>query len=193
MSKRKIAEDTSDEANRSSTGKSVRRKLEEPPPLDPVTPSDAEPVSAPSPEFAQVSSTEYRRKFGLNLPGADVFYQPDLVDSDAAQKWYTELLALDTWYRPTLKVYGKSVTQSRAIAAYSTTPSFTLKYSGQTVDMHYPYPPILQEIQKAVENELGVSFNHVMLNRYDDGTVYIGKHSDHHENKASTYYFRSRV
>lgn len=71
--------------------------------------------------------------------------------------------------------------------AYSTTPSFTLKYSGQTVDMHYPYPPILQEIQKAVEDELGVSFNHVMLNRYDDGSVYIGKHSDHHENKASNY------
>ncbi|KIO25140.1 hypothetical protein M407DRAFT_244158 [Tulasnella calospora MUT 4182] len=186
MSKRKITEDAGDEATRSSTGKSVRRKLEEPSPLEPITAPDAEPASVadPTPEFAQVSSPAYCRKFGLNLPGADVFYQPDLVGSDVAQRWYTELSALDTWYRPTLKVYGKSITQSRAIAAYSTTPSFTLKYSGQTVDMHYPYPSILQEIQKAVEEELGVSFNHVLLNRYDDGTVYIGKHSDHLENKV---------
>ncbi|KAG8928292.1 hypothetical protein FRC01_006175 [Tulasnella sp. 417] len=169
MSKRKITDDAGDD---SSAGKSVRRKLEEASSVEPVIPPDAEPVSAPTtPEFAQVSSREYRRKFGLNLPGADVFYQPDLVDSDVAQQWYTDLLALDT--------------------SYSTTPSFTLKYSGQTVDMHYPYPSILQEIQKMVEDELGVTFNHVMLNRYDDGTVYIGKHSDHIENKASKYDLRS--
>ncbi|KAG8982158.1 hypothetical protein FRC05_000300 [Tulasnella sp. 425] len=188
MSKRKIGDDaTGDEANRSSTGKSSRRKLEEPSPLVPVTPSEAGPAADTAPEFLQVSSSEYRNKFGLNLPGADVFYQPDLVDSNTATQWYTDLLALDTWYRPILKVYGKTITQSRAIAAYSTTPSLTMKYSGQTVDMHYPYPPILQEIQKAVEDELGVSFNHVMLNRYDDGSVYIGKHSDNLENKASKF------
>ncbi|KAG9016046.1 hypothetical protein FRB90_003709 [Tulasnella sp. 427] len=184
MPKRKPTDDAVDETNRSSSGRSTRRKLEESASLNRPESLDAEPDVAPEPEFAQVSSPEYRQKFGLNLPGADVFYQPDLVDSEVAQKWYTDLLALDTWYRPTLKVYGKSITQSRAIAAYSTTPSLNVKYSGQTVDMHYPYPEILQEIQKTVETALGVSFNYVMLNRYDDGSVYIGKHSDTLENKV---------
>lgn len=111
----------------------------------------------------------------------------------------------NTGYRPTLKVYGKSVVQSRAIAAYATSPTLTIKYSGQTIDMHYPYPPLLARIQHMVERALGMDqtsedvdeivteasgeetfhgFNHVMLNRYDDGSVYIGRHRDYKENKV---------
>lgn len=71
-------------------------------------------------------------------------------------------------------------------AAYATDPDLTLKYSGQTVTMNYPYPTFLKDIQMAVEAALGISFNHVMLNRYEDGQVYIGKHSDHIDNKVST-------
>ena len=48
--------------------------------------------------------------------------------------------------------------------------------------MQYPYPEFLMEIQTRVEKAVGVTFNHVMLNRYEDGTVYIGKHSDHIDN-----------
>jgi len=40
--------------------------------------------------------------------------------------------------------------------------------------MNYPFPPILDEIRLKLERDLGVSFNHVMLNRYDDGNIYIG-------------------
>jgi alkylated DNA repair dioxygenase AlkB len=40
--------------------------------------------------------------------------------------------------------------------------------------MNYPFPPALEDIRKRLESELGVSFNHVMLNRYDDGNIYIG-------------------
>ena len=40
--------------------------------------------------------------------------------------------------------------------------------------MNYPFPPILERMRERLEEELGVKFNHVMLNRYDDGTVYIG-------------------
>ena len=110
-------------------------------------------------------------------------------------------------YHPNLKVYGRTVTQSRSIAAYATTPDLSLKYSGQTVQMHYPYPAIVKEIQDIVENALGLGehfnpslpreddpidgaatgFNHVMLNRYDDGSVYIGKHGDSKENKVRNH------
>jgi len=73
-----------------------------------------------------------------------------------------------------LKMYGKTFPQSRSIAAYSTVPDATLKYSGSTIDMNYPFPPVLETMRERLEEELGVKFNHVMLNRYDDGSVYIG-------------------
>jgi hypothetical protein len=76
--------------------------------------------------------------------------------------------------QPTLKMYGRTFPQSRQIAAYSTVPDATLKYSGSTITMNYPFPPVLERIRKKLELELGVAFNHVMLNRYDDGSVYIG-------------------
>ncbi|KAG8695774.1 hypothetical protein FRC09_008939 [Ceratobasidium sp. 395] len=52
------------------------------------------------------------------------------------------------------------------------------------VQLHTDYPATLRRIQDMVESELGVTFNHVMLNRYEDGSVYIGKHSDNKENKV---------
>lgn len=73
-----------------------------------------------------------------------------------------------------LKMYGKTFPQSRSIAAYSTTPGAKLKYSGTEIDMHYPFPASIEVMREKLEQELGVKFNHVMLNRYDDGEVYIG-------------------
>jgi hypothetical protein len=76
-------------------------------------------------------------------------------------------------------MYGRSFLQSRQIAAYGSEESpETLKYSGTEVPLQKEHPPILQEIQKYVEDKLQTTFNHCMLNRYDDGSVYIGSHSD---------------
>ncbi|SCZ96108.1 BZ3500_MvSof-1268-A1-R1_Chr8-1g10010 [Microbotryum saponariae] len=105
--------------------------------------------------------------------------------------WYDELLVIPGWYQPTLKMYGKLITQSRKICgrkplflAYATDPALTVKYSGTTVDIRYDYPPVLSEIQKMVEEVLGVSFNHCMLNLYEDGKVYIENHRDNKENRV---------
>lgn len=81
--------------------------------------------------------------------------------------------------QPTLKMYGRTFPQSRQIAAYSTVPDATLKYSGSTITMNHPFPPVLERIRTKLELELGVAFNHVMLNKYDDGSVYIGYVSLH--------------
>jgi alkylated DNA repair dioxygenase AlkB len=91
-------------------------------------------------------------------------------------------------YRPTLKVYGREIVQSRHIAAFATEPTLKLKYSGQQVAMHSPFPPLIQEIADRLSSSdcLGeaVGFNHCMLNRYENGNIYIGKHSDNLENKV---------
>ncbi|QRV72286.1 2OG-Fe(II) oxygenase family protein [Ceratobasidium sp. AG-Ba] len=144
----------------------------------------AEP-SRPSPVFEQFKPTsEFQQQYKLDLLGADAYYKEDFIEPDVASEWYEELNQLHTWYRPTLKVYGRNVIQSRTIAAYATSPSLTVKYSGHPVELHTTYPPTLRRIQDMVESELGVTFNHVMLNRYEDGNVYIGKHSDNKENKV---------
>ncbi|KAK1924411.1 hypothetical protein DB88DRAFT_433098, partial [Papiliotrema laurentii] len=133
--------------------------------------------------FQQVSKPDFVDAFrvkGLGY-GGDVFYQPQFIDPDTAVKWYNDLLDLDT-YQPMLKMYGKTFPQSRSIAAYSTTPGAKLKYSGSEIEMHHPFPPILESMRQLLQDQLGVNFNHVMLNRYDDGSVYIGRHSDNLNN-----------
>ncbi|CAE6438460.1 unnamed protein product [Rhizoctonia solani] len=138
--------------------------------------------------FEQFQPTEeFSEKYRLDLEGADVYYKEEaqkFIPSETADKWYEELNHLDTWYRPTLKVYGRDVIQSRLIAAYATDPDLTVKYSGHPVILHTDYPQALRMIQDQVEEQLGVCFNHVMLNKYEDGSVYIGKHSDTKENKV---------
>lgn len=59
--------------------------------------------------------------------------------------------------------------------------------------MKYEYPPLLSSIQDEVEKRLGVKFNHVMLNLYEDGSVYIGNHRDSPENKCVILNFTKRV
>ncbi|CAA7265714.1 unnamed protein product [Cyclocybe aegerita] len=119
-----------------------------------------------------------------DMSDCEVYYVPSFISEKKAEDWYEELLSLETWYQPKLKVYGREVIQSRKIAAYATDPNLTLKYSGQVVDMNYEYPQVLREIQDQVEDKLGVKFNHVMLNLYEDGTIYIGNHRDTPENKV---------
>ncbi|GAA5849050.1 hypothetical protein JCM5353_004144 [Sporobolomyces roseus] len=132
-------------------------------------------------ETTQVSNLDEHK---LNFADGSVFYVEDFVDSELAQSWHDELLKIDGWYQPTLKMYGKEITQSRKIAAFATDPSLTVKYSGALVDMKYDYPPLLRKIQDLVEAKLGMSFNHCMLNRYEDGQVYIGNHRDNRENRV---------
>ena len=119
----------------------------------------------------------------IDMQDACIYYIPDLIDKPKASEWYDRLSNLPTWYRPTLKVYGKSVLQSREIAAYTTDPKLIVKYSGALVTLHAEYPQVLSDIQVMVEGKLGVKFNHVMLNRYGSGDVYIGLHSDGLENR----------
>ncbi|POY72767.1 hypothetical protein BMF94_4175 [Rhodotorula taiwanensis] len=107
----------------------------------------------------------------------------------APARLFYPLAYVVTGYRPTLKVYGRQVTQSRQIAAFATDPDLQVKYSGTEVRMSYVYPPLLREIQDLIEAKLGVKFNHCMLNLYENGRefgaeIYIGNHRDNRENRV---------
>jgi alkylated DNA repair dioxygenase AlkB len=155
-----------------------RNKASKPPRARKVIPNDDK-----NPIFKQITNPsldEYR----LPMLDANVYYIPHLLEPSITKTWYESLSNLSTWYRPTLKVYGKSILQSREIAAYATDPNLTVKYSGALVNLHCDYPEVISTIQTVVEQKLGVKFNHVMLNRYDSGDVYIGLHADNLENRV---------
>jgi alkylated DNA repair dioxygenase AlkB len=118
----------------------------------------------------------------------NVFYKHNWIPSTLAHQWRRELNELLEWYRPKLKVYGREIQQSRKIAAFSTIEGMKLKYSGHDVEMHSPFPPLVEKIAARLSTKecLGeeVKFNHCMLNMYEDGNIYIGKHSDNVENKV---------
>lgn len=136
----------------------------------PQLPSDFVPVT--SPKFVASTST----------PIENCFYQRSFISRQQSSQWYDDLLALPHWYRPTLKMYGREIVQSREIAAYSKMPDLKLKYSGQEVQMH-PWPEVLKQMEDRVRECVGrdVKFNHAMLNLYEDGSVHIGRHSDNRE------------
>ncbi|SNX81467.1 uncharacterized protein MEPE_00172 [Melanopsichium pennsylvanicum] len=163
-----------------------RPKLE---PISPLNTWSAAPKYHHKGPFHQVTQPSFCSTYAITeLPDAQVFYNPNFIDRSLAEEWRTQLDRLPEWYRPKLKVYGREITQSREIAAYSTSPGLTLKYSGHPVQLHSPFPPLLNHIASLLCTDgcLGsqVRFNHCMLNKYENGSIFIGKHSDNIENKV---------
>lgn len=71
------------------------------------------------------------------------------------------------------------LTSSLQIVAYGDAQAAdSIKYSGTEVPLVKEHPKILREIQETLEQKLQTRFNHSMLNRYKDGSVHIGSHSD---------------
>ncbi|KAG6810266.1 hypothetical protein H0H92_012643 [Tricholoma furcatifolium] len=112
-----------------------------------------------------------------DMQDAEVFYVPDFVDESTAAQWYTGLLELDSCTFMHIVVVHERI-------AYATDENLKLKYSGQQTVMNYTYPPLLRQIQDEVEGKLGVKFNHVLLNLYENGSIYIGKHRDNVEERV---------
>ncbi|PWN34892.1 uncharacterized protein FA14DRAFT_160305 [Meira miltonrushii] len=144
-----------------------------------TTTDDSQLVPVTRPEFLKAYAIK-----GME----NVYYKHNWIPSTLAHQWRRELNDLLEWYRPKLKVYGREIQQSRKIAAFSTNEGMKLKYSGHDVEMHSPFPPLVEKIaaRLATDECLGkeVKFNHCMLNMYEDGSINIGKHSDNLENKV---------
>lgn len=85
----------------------------------------------------------------------------------------TSTVSTDPTDHPNLTIYGRTFPQSREIAAYATT-QLRVRYSGADITVHSPFPPEVEAMRLRVQDVLGVEFNHALLNRYADGSVYIG-------------------
>jgi alkylated DNA repair dioxygenase AlkB len=79
-------------------------------------------------------------------------------------------------YHPEIKIFGKICHQQRSIGFYSDT-SVGYNYS-TTITPSKEMKPCLIELLGYINNKFDASFNGILINKYESGEEYIGKHSD---------------
>lgn len=77
---------------------------------------------------------------------------------------------------PPIVVYGKPAKQHRSIGFFSDT-SIGYYYSGQLAKSQ-PLTPKLKNMLNVINNKFTSNFNGILVNYYENGEDYIGKHSD---------------
>ena len=121
----------------------------------------------------------------LPLPGAEVYYQPDLFPSDLASNYFQQLTELSGWAARSITVYGKPCQQNRQTIFFGEKGT-NYRYSGINNQGDGQIPPVLRQITQKVESRMleqgllteGQHFNYWLGNQYVDGTNNIGMHSD---------------
>lgn len=110
--------------------------------------------------------------------GAWIELDPEFVSSGEALRLQTLLTRGLDWEQRHVVLFGRSVLQPRLIAWMGALP---YRYSGQTLEPR-PWPTEvsadLERLALAVCAAAGVSFNHVLVNRYRDGRDSMGYHAD---------------
>ena len=91
---------------------------------------------------------------------------------------YTELQKLLLLHNPPIVVFGKPGVQHRDIGFFSDV-SIGYKYSNQMIGSQpLSSSPILKPMLDYVNQSLNTQFNAILVNKYKDGSDYIGAHSD---------------
>ena len=83
-------------------------------------------------------------------------------------------------YHPEIKIFDKICHQQRSIGFYSDT-SKGYNYSS-TITPSKQMKPSLRELLIYVNDKFNTNFNGILINKYENGNEYIGKHSDDEAN-----------
>jgi alkylated DNA repair dioxygenase AlkB len=112
----------------------------------------------------------------LQLPDAQLDFQPGWLDAPTADSWLSQLLRETPWQQPQLRLYGRLHPVPRLVAWYGDEEA-SYRYSGLS---HRPLPwtPLLAHIRQRLEAAVGQSLNGALLNHYRDGHDSMGWHSD---------------
>jgi len=80
------------------------------------------------------------------------------------------------WQQPLVTVYGKQHRTPR-LTCWVADPGITYRYSGLQQVIH-PWTKDLERLRELLQQQLGVRFNSLLLNRYRDGADRMGWHAD---------------
>jgi alkylated DNA repair dioxygenase AlkB len=92
-------------------------------------------------------------------------YWPRFVDTQHAERWFTDLRDQVEWRQERRPMYDRVVDIPRLIAGYGLDGSRAL-------------PTALQEAAQAVGEGVGIAFTHVGMNFYRDGHDSVAPHND---------------
>ena len=111
----------------------------------------------------------------MNLDsGAWVEYLSAWIETSEADRLLAALRDELAWEHREILMFGRRVLQPRLIAWAGT---LGYRYSGQTLEPRAPTPSTAALMGRVVEHTR-VPFNHVLINRYRDGSDSIGLHAD---------------
>lgn len=112
----------------------------------------------------------------LDLPGAEVAFDPAWLPCAQADALCTELQESIPWEVHRLRLFGREVDSPR-LSCWIGDPGAAYTYSG-TRFVPRPWPRVLLPIRARLARELGADFNSVLANHYRDGRDAMGWHSD---------------
>jgi alkylated DNA repair dioxygenase AlkB len=95
--------------------------------------------------------------------------------SDLIQKCIEEVKD-ELLIKPHIQLYGKTLYQKRDIGFFSD-KSIGYYYSGQLAKAK-PLQPHSAELMKIINTRFATNYNGILVNKYADGSNYIGDHSD---------------
>ena len=90
------------------------------------------------------------------------------------QELFDTFEGMSSFTRDIVTLYGKDIPAPRTSLAFG---SGSYSYAGMTRDS-LPWFPALLDLKNKVEAECGEVFNYALVNKYQDGSEYIGWHSD---------------
>lgn len=123
--------------------------------------------------FSDGDNTPVDSRIDLTV-GAWLQYVPAWMAASEADRLLATLRNELAWEHREIMLRGRRVFQPRLIAWAG---SLGYRYSGQTLEPRKPTPTTAAVIARVSEHTR-VPFNHVLLNRYRDGSDSIGLHAD---------------
>ncbi|MEY2930224.1 MAG: hypothetical protein RL033_973 [Pseudomonadota bacterium] len=122
-----------------------------------------------------MNSTDARTELAL---GAWLELHEGWLSAAAAAELRSALVQELCWEQRHIVLFGRQILQPRLIAWAGELP---YRYSGQTLEPR-PWPaalrPAIDELCSRIAAQAGAPFNHVLINRYRDGSDSMGYHAD---------------
>lgn len=106
--------------------------------------------------------------------GAWYSYTPEWLDPEASGALQAALTEQIQWEQRAIRMFGRELMQPRLVGWAGALP---YRYSGQVLEPRAA-PSVLDTLTEQVIAEVGIPFNHVLLNRYRDGADRMGRHAD---------------
>jgi alkylated DNA repair dioxygenase AlkB len=110
----------------------------------------------------------------LLASGAWLDYDPTWLSRDEADEALAALRDELTWEQREIVLFERRILQPRLIAWAG---KLGYRYSGQTLEPR-AFTPTADRLRARVGVQIGVSFNHVLANRYRSGDDSMGLHAD---------------